>query len=51
MWLGGRGNYAYSCARVKAKKRFLLSKDTYSRMLVMDVYEVGRFLGETQYRE
>ena len=45
------GNYAYSCTRVKAKKRFLLSHDTYSRMLVMDVYEIGRFLGETQYRE
>lgn len=45
------GNYAYSCTRVKAKKRFLLSHDTYSRMLVMDVHEIGRFLGETQYRE
>lgn len=52
MWLfGGRGNYAYACARVKAKKRFLLSREAYSRMLVMDVYEIGRFLGETQYRE
>jgi V/A-type H+-transporting ATPase subunit C len=48
---GGRGNYAYACARVKARKSFLLSKDTYSRMLVMDVHEVGRFLGETQYKE
>lgn len=52
MWLfGGRGNYAYACTRVKAKKRFLLSRETYSRMLVMDVYEIGRFLGETQYRD
>src|SRR4030042_1473854 len=49
--LGGKGNYAYACTRVKAKKRFLLSKDVYSRLLVMDVYEIGRFLGETQYRE
>lgn len=48
---GGRGNYAYACTRVKAKKAFLLSKDTYSRLLVMDVHEIGRFLGETQYRE
>lgn len=48
---GGRGNYAYACARVKARKSFLLSKDTYSRLLLMDVYEIGRFLGETQYRE
>ncbi len=52
MWpFGGSGNYAYACTRVKAKKRFLLSRDTYSRLLVMDVHEIGRFLGETQYRE
>ena len=47
----GRGNYAYACTRVKAKKRFLLSRDTYSRMLVMDVHEMGRFLGESQYHD
>ncbi len=52
MWFSGSsGNYSYSCARVKARKRFLLSRDTYSRMLVMDVHEISRFLGETQYRE
>ena len=48
---GGKGNFAYACTRVKAKKRFLLSREIYSRMLVMDVHEIGRFLGETQYRE
>ncbi|OGS42544.1 MAG: ATP synthase A1 subunit C [Euryarchaeota archaeon RBG_16_62_10] len=47
----GGGNFAYACTRVKAKKRFLLSRDTYARMLVMDLHEIGRFLGETQYRE
>jgi V/A-type H+-transporting ATPase subunit C len=52
MWTpGSGGNYAYACTRVKAKKRFLLSRDSYSRMLLMDVHEIGRFLGETQYRE
>lgn len=52
MWpFKGGGNYAYACTRVKAKKRFLLSRDTYSRLLVMDVHQIGRFLGETQYRE
>jgi len=52
MWaFGSRGNYAYACTRVKAKKRFLLSRDAYSRLLVMDVHEIGRFLGETQYRD
>jgi len=51
MLFGGKGNYAYACTRVKARKSFLLSSDTYSRMLVMDVHEMGRFLGESQYRE
>lgn len=52
MWpMGGGGNYAYACTRVKARKAFLLSRDTYSRLLAMDVYEIGRFLGETQYRD
>jgi V/A-type H+-transporting ATPase subunit C len=50
-FFGGKGNYAYACARVKARKSFLLSRDTYSRILVMDIYEIGRFLGETQYRD
>jgi len=48
---GGKGNYAYACTRVKAKKKFLLSRESYSRLLVMDVHEIGRFLGETQYRD
>jgi len=48
---GNSGNYAYACTRVKAKKSFLLSRETYSRMVVMDVHEIGRFLGETQYRD
>jgi len=48
---GRRGNYAYACARVKARKKFLLSRDVYTRLLVMDVHEIGRFLGETQYRD
>ncbi|MCU0851722.1 MAG: ATP synthase A1 subunit C [Thermoplasmata archaeon] len=54
MWTFGLsrgGNYAYACTRVKAKKHFLLSKDVYSRMLVMDVFEIGRYLGETQYKD
>ena len=49
--IGRKGNYAYACARVKARKQFLLSREVYSRLLVMDVHEIGRFLGETQYRE
>lgn len=48
---GGRSNYPYVCARVKAKKSFLLSKDAFHRMLGMDLSEIGRYLGETQYRD
>ncbi len=47
---GGASNYAYVCARVKAKKRFLLTKDTFRRILSMDLAQIGRYLGETQYR-
>jgi len=47
---GGASNYAYVCARVKAKKSFLLTKDVFRRLLAMDLAEIGRYLGETQYR-
>jgi len=46
----GKGNYAYACARVKARKSLLLPKDTYPRLLNMDLPEIGRFIGEGQYR-
>ena len=48
---GRKGNYAYACARIKAKKKFLLEKDTYPKLMMMDLSEIGRFLGETQYKE
>ncbi len=48
---GKKGNYAYVCARVKAKKSSLLTKDNYPKLLKMDLNEIGRFLGETQYNE
>jgi V/A-type H+-transporting ATPase subunit C len=47
---GRKGNYSYSCARVKAKKSLLLTKDNYPKLLMMDLNEIGRFLGETQYQ-
>ena len=50
-FFGGRSNYPYLCARVKAKKSFLLKKDVFHRMLSMELAEIGRYLGETQYRE
>ena len=48
---GRKGNYSYACARVKAKKSLLLEKDNYPKLLMMDLNEIGRFLGETQYKE
>jgi len=45
------GNYAYVCTRVKAKRSFLLPKDTYSRLLVMDIPGITRFIGEGQYKK
>ncbi len=48
---GRKGNYPYACARVKAKKSLLLEKDVYPKLLNMDLNEIGRFLGETQYKE
>jgi len=48
--LGRKGNYAYACARIRAKKSLLLTKDNYPKLLMMDLNEIGRFLGETQYQ-
>jgi V/A-type H+/Na+-transporting ATPase subunit C len=45
------GNYPYVCARVRAKRATLLPKDTYSKLLMMDIHEITRFLGETQYKK
>ena len=47
---GSKGNYSYVTARVKAKKSLLISKDNYPKLLLMDLNEIGRFLGETQYK-
>jgi V/A-type H+/Na+-transporting ATPase subunit C len=50
-WLRrGRGNYPYAVARVKSKKSLLLTKDNYPKLLMMDLNEIARFLGETQYK-
>ncbi|MFQ5885013.1 MAG: ATP synthase A1 subunit C [Thermoplasmata archaeon] len=45
------GNYPYVCARVKAKKRLLLSRDVYMRYLQMGITEIARSIGEGQYGE
>jgi len=45
------GNYPYVCARVRAKRAFLLPHETYTKLLMMDTYEITRFLGESQYKK
>ncbi len=45
-----RGNYEYATTRVKAKKSLLLTRDNYPKLLMMDPVEIGRFMGETQYK-
>lgn len=45
-----KGNYPYATARVKAKKSNLLTQDNYPKLLMMDLNEIGRFMGETQYK-
>lgn len=46
----GKGNYAYATARIKSKKSLLLTNDNYPKLLMMDLNEIGRFMGETQYK-
>lgn len=44
------GNYPYVTARVRAKKAALLSADVYDRMLVMEIPQIARILGEGAYK-
>lgn len=44
-----RGNYAYVCARVKARKTRLLPKEEYQRLFMMDLPDIARFLQERKY--
>lgn len=46
-----RGNYSYVTARVKGKKRNLLSPDIYPKLMKMEPSQIARLLGETTYRE
>jgi len=46
---GKKGNYAYTVARVKAKKSLLLKDEDYSKMLMMSVPEISRYISESGY--
>ena len=45
------GNYPYVVARVKAKKTLLLPRDTYAKMLQMEIPSIARMLGDGEYRQ
>jgi V/A-type H+-transporting ATPase subunit C len=47
----GQGNYAYTVARVKAKKALLLKEDDYDKMLMMTVPEISRYISEAGYNK
>ena len=51
---GGRatlGNYAYATARVKTRKAFLYKRETYLKLLQMDLPEISRFIEESKYKK
>lgn len=47
----GKGNYAYTVARVKAKKSLLLGEEDYNKMLQMSVPEISRYITEFGYQK
>ena len=47
---GRNGNYAYTVARVKAKKSLLLGEEDYNKMLQMSVPEISRYISESGYQ-
>ncbi len=49
--LPSTGNYPYVTARVRAKRALLLARDTYEKLLVMDLNEITRFLSESTYKK
>lgn len=44
-------NYPYVASRARARKARLLKADSYRKMLLMSVPEIGRLLGESEYRK
>lgn len=45
----GNGNYAYTVARVKAKKSKILKAEDYNKLLAMSVPEISRYISEAGY--
>lgn len=44
-----RSNYAYANARVRVRRGKLLPRDTYQKLLKMDIPEITRFIESTEY--
>lgn len=44
-----RSNYAYANARVRVRRSKLLPRDTYPKLLKMDIPEIARFIEATEY--
>lgn len=47
----GKGNYAYTVTRVKAKKSLLLKSEDYDKMLQMSIPEISRYISEAGYQK
>lgn len=47
----GSKSYAYLCARVRAMKSKLLPKETYPRMMNMEIAEITRFTEDSEYKK
>jgi V/A-type H+-transporting ATPase subunit C len=47
----GSSNYAYATTRVRAMKAHLFPKETYSRLMNMDIDEMTRFIEESKYKD
>jgi V/A-type H+-transporting ATPase subunit C len=45
------GNYPYATTRVKARKAFLFPRETYLKLMQMDLPEISRFIGESKYKD
>lgn len=45
----GTGNYAYTAARVKAKKSKLLREEDYNKLLMMSVPEISNYISDAGY--
>ncbi len=50
-YIKGSSNYAYLATRVRAMKSKLLPKETYPRLMNMEIDEIIRFIEESEYKQ